>query len=343
MKFAILAPGKIAQSMAQAVTGIQKQNREYLAETDWTVHEKVSPSQIELYAVASRNFTRAQEFAKQWGFEKAYGSYEEMLEDKEVELVYVASPHSHHYQHAKMCLEHGKNVLLEKAFTVNAKQAEELIKLAREKGLLLAEAIWTRYMPSRSMLDDIIASGMIGEPFSLTANLGYAMQHKERLQNPELAGGALLDVGVYPINFAMMAFHEEITKVDTSVVMSPAGVDWVNSVTLTFEDGKMAVLHSSMLSPTDRLGVIYGEKGYIEVQNINNCEEIRVFDTEHQMIACHTVPEQINGYEYEVLACMKAMKEGNVECEEMPHSETLRVMRLLDDIRGQWGMEYPCE
>lgn len=343
MKFAILAPGKIAQSMAQAVTGIQKQNREHLAGTDWTAHEKVSPSQIELYAVASRNFNRAQEFAKQWGFEKAYGSYEGMLEDKEVELVYVASPHSHHYQHAKMCLEHGKNVLLEKAFTVNAKQAEELIKLAREKELLLAEAIWTRYMPSRSMLDDIIASGMIGEPVSLTANLGYAMRHKERLQNPELAGGALLDVGVYPINFAMMAFHKEITKVDTSVVMSPAGVDWINSVTLTFEDGKMAVLHSSMLSPTDRLGVIYGEKGYIEVQNINNCEEIRVFDTEHQMIACHKVPEQINGYEYEVLACMKAMEEGNVECEEMPHSETLRVMRLLDDIRGRWGMEYPCE
>lgn len=343
MKFAILAPGKIAQSMAEAAAGIRRMDEDITAVSNSKGLEKEGKSQIELYAAASRSYDRAKEFAKQWGFAKAYGSYEEMLEDEAVELVYVASPHSHHYQHAKMCLEHGKNVLVEKAFTVNAKQAEELINLAREKNLLLAEAIWTRYMPSRNMIDDIIASGIIGAPVSLTANLGYAMKHKERLQNPELAGGALLDVGVYPVNFAMMVFHEEIKEVNTSVVMSPKGVDWMNSVTLTFEDGKMAVLHSSMLSPTDRSGVIYGEKGYIEVENINNCEEIRVFDTDHLLIACHTVPEQINGYEYELLSCMKAVEEGKVECGEMPHSEILRVMRLLDKIREKWGMVYPCE
>lgn len=328
MKFAILAPGKIAQSMAQAVTGIQKMN---LGEP------------LELYAVASRSYDRAKAFADQWGFEKAYGSYEELVEDEMVELVYVASPHSHHYQHAKLCLEHGKHVLLEKAFTVNARQAEELVALAKEKRLLLAEAIWTRYMPSRKIIDDIVASGVIGEPISLMANLGYAMRDKERLRNPELAGGALLDVGVYPINFAMMVFHGEIVKVDTSAVFSPEGVDWTNSMTLTFEGGKLAVLHSTMLSPTDRLGVIYGEKGYIEVQNINNCEAICVYDTDHNMIACPQIPKQINGYEYEVLSCMKTIREGKIECEEMPHQETLRVMRLMDDIREQWGMRLPCE
>lgn len=329
MKFAILAPGKIAHSMARALTGL-KSNLSYA-------------SSIELYAVASRTFEKAQDFAQQWGFQKAYGSYEEMLEDKEVELVYVASPHSHHYQHAKMCLEHGKHVLLEKAFTVNASQAEELILLSREKGILLAEAIWTRYMPSRNMLDEIVESGVIGEPVSLMANLGYPMRYKERLQKPELAGGALLDVGVYPINFAMMVFHGNIEKMETTAVMSPEGVDWINSVTLTFEGGKMAILHSTMLSPTDRLGIIYGEKGYIEVENINNCEEIRVYNPEHQLVDCHKVPEQINGYEYEVLSCMSAIQEGKVECPEMPHSETLRVMKLLDDIRAKWGMRYPCE
>ena len=138
MKFAILAPGKIAQSMAEAVAGMKKTlDLRKTGEEQQTV-EKI---QLELYAVASRDYNRAKEFAKKWGFEKAYGSYEEMLEDGDVELVYVASPHSHHYCHAKMCLEHGKNVLLEKAFTVNAKQAEELINLAREKELLLAEAV----------------------------------------------------------------------------------------------------------------------------------------------------------------------------------------------------------
>ena len=240
MKFAILAPGKIAQSMAVAVNGIRAGKVQQVQQ--YAMDLGVDTSELELYAVASRNYDKAKEFAKQWGFEKAYGSYETMLEDEAVELVYVASPHSHHYQHAKMCLEHGKHVLLEKAFTINRNQAEELIEIAKERRLLLAEAIWTRYMPSRAMIDEIIASGAIGRPFSLMANLGYPMMHKERLCKPELAGGALLDVGVYPINFAMMVFHSEIVKMDTSVVLSPEGVDWTNSVTLTFEGGEMAVL-----------------------------------------------------------------------------------------------------
>lgn len=322
MKFAILAPGNIARSMAEAVAGIEK---------------------IERYAVASRDYGRADNFARQWGFEKAYGSYQEMAEDPQVELVYVASPHSHHYEHAKMCLMHGKHVLVEKAFTVNARQAEELVQLSREKGLLLAEAIWTRYMPSRKMIDEILESGVLGTVTSLTANLGYVLPHVDRMQNPLLAGGALLDLGVYPINFALMAFHGEIKEVNATAIMSPRGIDWMNSITLSFEDGKMAVLHSDMLAQTDRQGVISGDKGYLEVQNINNCEEIRVFDLERKMTARYQVPEQINGYEYQVLSCIKAIEEGRVECPEMPHSETLRVMKLLDQIRKQWGMVFPCE
>ena len=225
----------------------------------------------------------------------------------------------------------------------NARQAEELVGLSREKGLLLAEAIWTRYMPSRKMIDEIIESGVLGNVTSLTANLGYVLSHVDRMQNPQLAGGALLDLGVYPVNFALMSFHGEVKEVNAAAVMSPRGVDWMNSITLSFDDGKMAVLHSDMLAQTDRQGVISGDKGYLEVQNINNCEEIRVFDLERKMTACYQVPEQINGYEYQVLSCMKAIKEGKVECPEMPHSETLRVMRLLDHIRNQWGMVFPCE
>lgn len=322
MKFAVLAAGHIAGSMARAVSGIEAAER---------------------YAVASRSIEKAREFAAQWGFEKAYGSYEEMLKDPQVELVYVASPHSHHYQHAKMCLEHGKNVLVEKAFTVNAVQAEELIRMAQKKRLLLAEAMWTRYMPSRFMIDALLESGVIGEVTSLTANLGYELSEKERLQNPELAGGALLDLGVYPINFALMVLKGNVKKINTTAVLSPGGIDWMNSITLIFEDGKMAVLHSNMLARTDRSGIIYGRKGFIEVQNINNCEEIRVFDVNGKLVSCIGVPEQINGYEYEVLSCMKALEAGRIECEEMPHSETLRVMKLLDDIRKEWEMHFPCE
>lgn len=322
MKFSILAPGGIAHTMAAAVTRLEG---------------------IECYAVASRKLETAQAFAEKWGFQKAYGSYEEMLKDPEVELVYVATPHSHHYQYAKMCLEHGKHVLVEKAFTVNARQAEELIRISEEKGLLLAEAIWTRYMPSRKMIDDLVESGVIGKVTSLTANLGYVLDHVERMQNPELAGGALLDLGVYPINFALMAFHGEVKEIAATASMSPKGVDWINTITLVFEDGKVADLHSNMLALTDRQGVINGNKGYMEVQNINNCEEIRVYNLERELVARYEVPEQINGYEYEVLACAKAIAEGRIECPEMPHSETLRVMKIMDQIRESWGMKYPCE
>ncbi len=322
VNFAILAPGNIARTMAAAAASV--------------------PEAVP-YAVASRDLARAKEFADKWGYKKAYGSYEEMVKDPEVELVYVSSPHSHHYQHAKLCLEHGKNVLVEKPFTINAAQARELIKLSKEKGLLLAEAMWTRYMPSRFMVQKIIDDGTIGEVSSLTANLGYELSGKERLINPKLGGGALLDLGVYPINFALMFIKGEVKKMDTSAVMSPAGIDLVNSITLTFENDKMAILHSNMLARTNRRGVIYGSKGYIEVENINNIEEIAVYDVNGGLVHKTGVSEQVNGFEYELLSCIKAIENGSVQCEEMPHSEILRVMEIMDENRRRWGMKLPCE
>ena len=322
VKFAILAPGGIANSMAQAAGQLEE---------------------IECLAVGSRDHGRAKAFADKWGFERAYGSYEALVEDPEVELVYVASPHSHHYPHAKLCLEHGKNVLLEKAFTVNAAQAEELITLARNKGLLLAEAFWPRYMPSRKMIDDLIAQGTIGEVHSVMADFGAPLTHVERLRNPELAGGALLDLGVYPLNFALQIFKGQVKEIRSGAVMSPEGVDWMNGMTLTFEDGKMAVLHSNMRANMGNRGIVYGDKGHLEMGDLNNCSEIRVYDDDKRLAACYPVPEQINGYEYEVLACARAIRAGQVECEEMPHSETLRLMKILDAVREQWGMKFPCE
>ena len=234
-------------------------------------------------------------------------------------------------------------MLVEKAFTVNAAQAEDLMKLAREKQVLLTEAIWTRYMPSRKMIGDLLESGIIGKVSSMTANLGYPLMDVPRLVQPELAGGALLDLGVYSITMALMLFHEEITDVVSAAVFSPEGVDWMNSITLTFADGKMAVLNSNMTARTDCRAIVNGDEGYMEITEINNPEEIRVFDRDGKLRECFQVPEQINGYEYEVLACIRAIGEGKMECEEMPHSETLRVMRLMDQIRGQWGFRLPCE
>lgn len=322
IKFGILATGNIAGSMAKAVQQLEE---------------------VECYAAASRSYEKAKAFADKWGFEKAYGSYEELVQDPEVELIYVASPHSHHYAHAKLCLEHGKHVLLEKAFTVNVPQAEELIALAKEQGLLLAEAFWPRYMPTRKMLDDLIAQGTIGEVQAVTADFGAPLSHIERLRNPELAGGALLDLGVYPINFALQVFKGQVKKISSDAVMSPLGVDHMNGITLTFEDDKIAVLHSNMISCMPNRGVVYGDKGFIELYELNNPGEIRVFNANKELTVSYPAPEQINGYEYEVLACVRAIRNGQLECEEMPHSETLRLMRILDEARAQWGFKLPCE
>lgn len=322
MKFSILAPGGIAHALAETVSRLEG---------------------IEPYAVASRDYQRAKDFADKWGYQKAYGSYEEMVEDPEVELVYIATPHSHHYQYAKMCLEHGKPVLVEKAFTVNAKQAKELLDLAKEKNLLVAEAIWTRYMPGRKMVEDIIASGVIGEPCSMTSSFGFPLTHIDRLMNPDLAGGALLDLTVYPITAALMVFDGKIKDVQASAVMSEKGIDLQDSVTLIFENGKMAVLHTSMLDMTSCESIIFGTNGFLKLNNVNNPSEIFVYNNERKQIASYKVPEQINGYEYEVLACKKALEEGRIECPEMPHAEILRVMELTDQIREIWGMKFPCE
>lgn len=320
MKLGILGAGGIASTMAKTVAGMKD---------------------VEAYAVAARDLERARVFAQKYEVKKAYGSYEEMLADDEVELVYIATPHSHHYLHAKMCLEAGKNVLCEKAFTVNAEQAQKLFDLAKEKKLLITEAIWTRYMPSRKMINDIIESGVIGEVTAVTANLSYTVSHVERIRKPELAGGALLDVGVYPINFASMVLGDKVKDVKATAIFQN-GVDILNSIAMVFEGERMATLQCGAREISDRMGSIFGTRGYMQVQNINNPEKITVFDTEHKEVASYVVPEQISGYEYEVESCMKAIQEGKLECPEMPHAETIRIMKIMDDIRKSWNYEIPC-
>ena len=250
---------------------------------------------VQAYAIASRDILKARNFAKQWNFTHAYGSYEEMLDDEGVDLVYIATPHSHHYNHTRLSLLKGKPVLCEKSFTANAKQAEALIQLAKEKNLFLTEAIWTRYMPLSQTIRELIDSGVIGQPILLTANLGYPNYDWERMHKPELAGGALLDLGVYTLNFAAMAFGTDIVKTTSTCIKSATGIDSQNSITLEYADGKMAVLNSSLLAKSDRQGIISGDKGFMIVENINNPQQVRVYDEDYRLKATYDCPPQITG------------------------------------------------
>lgn len=322
MKVGIIGAGGIAVTMARTLNQME----------DATA-----------YAVASRSLEKAETFAKEHQVEKAYGSYEEMLQDPEVELVYVATPHSHHYECMKLVLCYGKPVLCEKAFTANAEQAEEILSISEEKKLFVGEAMWTRFLPSRKMIDEVVSSGEIGQVHMITANLGYDIRMVERLRNPALAGGALLDVGIYPLTFIRMITSSKITSIDTSCVKLETGVDAQNTVTFVFEDGCMATMHSSILGGTEQAGIVYGDKGYLIAWNINNVSHIQIFDNDRKLLREEKVPAQITGFEYEVRAAMEAIRDGKMESPQMPHSETLYMMRLMDGLRKRWGVRYPFE
>lgn len=292
--------------------------------------------EVTCYAVASRSLDKARAFAGEHGFLKAYGSYDEMLSDEKVELVYVATPHSHHFEHMKLCIEHGKPVLCEKSFTFNADQAREIAKLSKEKGIYVSEAIWPRYMPSRKLIDDALSSGIIGDVKYMTANLSYVISGVERIQKPELAGGALLDVGVYGVNFMLMHFGDDIERIESSVQKTETGVDGAETVTVFYRDGRMAVLTHSIYVRSDRKGIFAGDKGYMVVENINNPSEINIFDTEDRLIKHIDVPKQISGYEYEFLESMDCISKGLTESNSIKLSESVKMMEIMDEIRKGW-------
>ena len=238
----------------------------------------------------------------------------------------------------------GKGVLVEKAFGANAAQSQEMLDVSTQTGMLCTEAIWTRYMPSRAMIDDIIASGAIGEVQAIEANLCYPTTAKARITDPALAGGALLDVGVYPINFIDMIMHNApIARIESSMQPFETGVDAHDSMTFYYENGVMATAQSSILCHSDRMGAVWGTKGYLTCQNINNVESIDVFDGTHTVTAHYDVPAQLTGYEYEVAAAAQAVLDGRTECAEMPHADTMRIMKLMDSLRADWELTYPFE
>lgn len=321
-KVGIIGAGWIADKMAEALSPL----------SDYCV-----------YAIASRSLEKAAAFAERWNVQKAYGSYEEMLEDKDVDLVYIATPHSHHFPHTMLALEHGKHVLVEKAFTANAREAEILIRTAREKGLFITEAIWTRYMPLSHKVKEIMESGIIGEPRLLTATLCYMMEFKERILRPDLCGGALLDLGVYALNFARMYFGTDIVRTVSNCQLGETGMDMQECISLCFADGKMANLQAGALCLNDRQGIINGTEGYIRVDNINCPELIEVYRN-YELVARYERPaDMVNGYEYQVYECRRCIEEGLQESPMMPHEETLSIMRQMDALRKEWGVVYPMD
>ena len=322
MKVGIIGTGWIAEKAAITLNGL----------TD-----------CEAYAVGSRRLETAEAFAAKWSIKKAYGSYTELIADPDVDLVYVGTPHSHHFDVTKEAIMAGKPCLVEKAFMANARQTREILDLARQRSVFVAEAIWTRYQPAVGMVRKLIADGRIGKPHLVTATLGYSMGDKPRIMRPDLCGGALLDLGVYALNFVRMFCDSDIASINGTCVKSDTGMDLTNAITIILKDGILANVQSSAQCVGDNIGVIAGTEGNLIIDNINNPQVITVNGPDRTYVETIRVPQQITGYEYQFLACRDALAEGLLEPREMPHAETLYIMQLMDDLRRKWSVCYPMD
>jgi len=287
--------------------------------------------EISPVAAASRNKERAEAFAERYKLPKAYGSYIDMLKDPDIDMVYIATPPSVHAGQMKMCLNMGKAVFCEKPFTMTGQEAREVLEMACEKNLFAGEAIWTRYMPMFNSIKELKNEPGIGKFVAVTACLGYPVWERERIKDPELGGGALFDVGIYPLTFidavAGMGYSSLHTVADIS-----GGVDSASAVIMLYPSGIVAAMLNLVTAPSDRQGVIYGTDGYATVRNINNFESIKIYNKNHKCIREILPPKQISGYEYQLISAAKAIKAGRIECEEMPHSKILEMMHVMEAI-----------
>lgn len=322
MKIGILGPGKVAQKMIRTLKMVDG---------------------VTCAAVGSRDLVKAKDFCAKYDIHKAYGSYEELVRDPKIDVIYVATPHSHHYEHMKLCIENNKHILCEKAFTVNAAQAKEIFELAKEQNLLVVEGLWTRFLPMVPRIRELLDSEMVGKPTSLSISMCHPNIQNERVHRPELAGGTLLNLSVYMINFTSMIFGDEVKSIHSSAVMTKSGVDAHNSITFTYKNGRVATMHGSSTSLCSREAMICCERGYIRIPNAEKMDEVLVYDMKHKVIETLTAEAFTTGFEYQILAVQAAIEEGKRECAEMPHSTSLLMMERMDLIRGQWGLKFPCE
>lgn len=295
-----------------------------------------------IHGVAASRPESAQRFADTHGVTRAYGSYEEMLSDPEIDIIYIATPHNLHYDNIKQALEEGKHVLCEKAITVNGSQLEELASLAGQKNLVLMEAMTIYHMPLYKRLREIAESGAIGPVKMIQVNFGSCKEYdvKNRFFSKELAGGALLDIGVYAAAFARYFLTERPDQVLTMTKYFETGVDEQSGIILKNSRDEMAVMALTMRAKQPKRGVIAGEDGYIEVSDYPRAEKATITYTKDGRTEELVLGERNRALEYEVLDMQASIENQNPE-ETLAYSRD--VMNLLTEVRRQWGMTYPFE
>lgn len=298
----------------------------------------------ELRAAASRQPGKSDSFVRHHDGKKAYQQYGDLLADPEVDIVYVATPHNLHYRVVRQCLEAGKHVLCEKPFTLNVNEAKDLIHLATANNLFLMEAMWTRFLPAIRGAVKAIQAGDIGEIRNVSATFGFFADvgPSHRLLNRDLAGGALLDIGVYPVSFIRMICRENPMRITSSARIGPTGVDLHCQAGYEFANGATAQMAASIESPLSNLAIVSGTKGEIRIPSFwQSTEWTSAINGRPPTTTVCRYPS--TGLQFEAREVMDCLNLGRRQSDIMPLDDTLAVIKQMDEMRKSWGLLYPGE
>ncbi|HET7144272.1 MAG TPA: Gfo/Idh/MocA family oxidoreductase [Anaerolineales bacterium] len=319
----ILGPGRIAHNFAGGLKVIDDAS---------------------LYAVASSKIERANEFADQYGGAKTYDSYEALVNDPEVDGVYIATPHRFHFENVMLCLNSGKPVLCEKPLTVNAGETKKLIETSKKNKVFLMEALWTRYLPIYPVIRKWLDEKAVGDISLMVGTFGFnaPKEKDDRWQNPELAGGTLLDMGIYPISVSQWVMRSPPKSFVAMAHLGETGVDELTTVLLKYENGVISQFHSSFLSNHVNDFLIYGSKGYIRIHPAFwGSSKASLFVDDQELTLSR--PLRAGGFEYQTEEAMRCIRAGLLESPGMTQADTLANMELMDSIRAEIGLKYPFE
>jgi predicted dehydrogenase len=326
IRWGIMAPGRIAHAFARAVS---------------------VGTASKVVAVGSRSLERAQAFADTHGVAAAYGSYEEVAADPDVDAVYIASPHSGHLEHALIAIGRGKPVLVEKPFTRSAAEARQVFDAAAARGVFAMEAMWSRCLPQYDVVRQAVEGGLLGDIVSVSADHGQPLypDGPRRLSDPALAGGALLDLGVYPLAFAdlVLGGFESVTAVGT---LTAEGVDSTASILLAGASGASGLVATTMLAHTPCTATVVGTRANILLDpTFYQPTTVRLLSRTGEVLDVRdeSLPEHVHGFSYEAAEVAWCLAEGKPESGLVPRAATLRVMGVMDEARRQIGVVYPGE
>ncbi|WP_395338263.1 Gfo/Idh/MocA family protein [Ningiella sp. W23] len=299
-------------------------------------------SNAELCACAASDVERAKAFATEYNIEHVHQSYSALVDDESIDVVYIATTHNFHFEHIMLCLAHNKHVLCEKPLTVNAMQAKLVQVEANKRNLLVVEAVWTRFLPAITALQTSLKEEVIGTIKTVYANfcLNRVLPDEHRLMNLKLAGGALLDLGIYPITFADIVFNAKPVKATASAIMSHTGIDQVSNYLLEFEGGKTALLSAGFRQSAPVEALIYGDKGHIRVPHFLGAREFQVYrDGQEPSIHKYDYNHD-DKFSFEIEHLNTCLRQSRYNSEILPLSKSVEIVELMDNLRSQFNLKY---